>query len=126
LRALLLRRLPAAAVFLKPRIELSVDLDDRFVGAVDGFDAIVRHGQLPDNGWIAKRIAPSRRRLVASPDYLKTHGTPRTIGRSAAAPWNYLFQSRCIGLALPAVGPLVGGAARRGHAGQQRNHHAVQ
>src|SRR5437016_419682 len=44
--------------------------------------------------------------------------------RSGAAPWNYLFQSRCIGLALPAVGPLVGSAARRGHAGQQRNHHA--
>jgi DNA-binding transcriptional LysR family regulator len=72
----------ALSSFLRenPRIELSVDLDDRFVGAVDGFDAIVRHGQLPDNGWIAKRIAPSRRRLVASPDYLKTHGTPRTIG----------------------------------------------
>ena len=47
---------------------------------MDGFDAIVRHGPLPDNGWIAKRIAPSRRRLVASPDYLKTHATPRTIG----------------------------------------------
>jgi DNA-binding transcriptional LysR family regulator len=63
-----------------PRIELSVDLDDRFVGAVDGFDAIIRHGPLPDVGWIAKRIAPSRRMLVASPDYLKTHGTPRAIG----------------------------------------------
>src|SRR6266853_4946422 len=63
-----------------PRIELSIDLDDRFVGAVDGFDAIVRHGPLPDNGWIAKRIAPSSRMLVASPDYLKTYGTPRTIG----------------------------------------------
>jgi DNA-binding transcriptional LysR family regulator len=62
-----------------PRIELSVDLDDRFVGAVDGFDAIIRHGPLPETGWIAKRIAPSRRRLVASPNYLKTHGTPRTI-----------------------------------------------
>jgi DNA-binding transcriptional LysR family regulator len=34
---------------------------------------------LPDNGWITKRIAPSRRTLVASPDYLKTHGIPRTI-----------------------------------------------
>jgi DNA-binding transcriptional LysR family regulator len=63
-----------------PRIELSVDLDDRFVGAVDGFDAIIRHGPLPGVGWIAKRIAPSRRMLVASPDYLKTHGTPRAIG----------------------------------------------
>jgi len=72
----------ALSSFLKenPRIELSIDLDDRFVGPVDGFDAIVRHGPLPDTGWIAKRIAPSRRVLVASPDYLKTYGIPRSIG----------------------------------------------
>jgi DNA-binding transcriptional LysR family regulator len=63
-----------------PRVELSVDLDDRFVGAGDGFDAIIRHGPLPDNEWIAKRFTPSRRMLVASPDYLKKNGTPRTIG----------------------------------------------
>jgi DNA-binding transcriptional LysR family regulator len=62
-----------------PRVELSVDLDDRFVGALDGFDAIIRHGPPPESGWLAKRIAPSRRRLVASPDYLKTHGTPKNI-----------------------------------------------
>ena len=66
-----------------PRIELSVELDDRFVGAVDGFDAIIRHGPLPDNGWIAKRIAPSRRMLVASPDYLKGTGHP-----GPSATWN--------------------------------------
>jgi DNA-binding transcriptional LysR family regulator len=63
-----------------PHIELLVDLDDRFVGAADGFDAIIRHGPLADSGWIAKRFAPSRRILVASPDYLKKNGAPRTIG----------------------------------------------
>ena len=73
---------PALSAFLtqNPRIELSVDLDDRFVGAADGFDAIIRHGPLLDDGWIARRFAPSRRILVASPDYLKTNGTPRTVG----------------------------------------------
>jgi DNA-binding transcriptional LysR family regulator len=72
----------ALNTFLKqnPRIELSVDLDDHFVGATDGFDAIIRHGPLPDSGWIAKRLAPSRRMLVASPEYLRLNGTPRTIG----------------------------------------------
>jgi DNA-binding transcriptional LysR family regulator len=71
----------ALSSFLRenPRVELSVDLDDRFVGALDGFDAIIRHGPPPESGWLAKRIAPSRRRLVASPDYLKTHGTPKNI-----------------------------------------------
>ena len=72
---------PALNSFLSqnPRIELSVELDDRFVSTGDGFDAVIRHGPLPDNGWIAKRFAPSRRMLVASPDYLKKHGTPRTL-----------------------------------------------
>jgi DNA-binding transcriptional LysR family regulator len=63
-----------------PRIELALDLNDRFVGATDGFDAIIRHGPLPNKGWLAKRIAPSRRALVASPDYLRTNGKPRSIG----------------------------------------------
>jgi DNA-binding transcriptional LysR family regulator len=71
---------PALYSFLKqnPRVELSLDLDDRFVGAAEGFDAIVRHGPLPDNNLIVKRLAPSRRMLVASPDYLKRYWAPRT------------------------------------------------
>jgi DNA-binding transcriptional LysR family regulator len=70
---------PALYPFLKqnPGIELSLDLDDRFVGAADGFDAVIRHGPLPDNGLIVKRLASSKRMLVASPDYLKKNGTPR-------------------------------------------------
>jgi len=73
---------PALNSFLKrnPRIELSLDLNDRFVGATDGFDAIIRHGPSPNKEWLAKRIAPSRRVLVASPDYLTTNGMPRTSG----------------------------------------------
>jgi DNA-binding transcriptional LysR family regulator len=73
---------PALNSFLRrnPRIELSLDLNDRFVGATDGFDAIIRHGPLPNKGWLAKRIAPSRRALAASPDYLRTNGMPRSIG----------------------------------------------
>jgi DNA-binding transcriptional LysR family regulator len=78
----LLHLAAALNAFLKqnPRIELSVDLNDRFVGVTEGFDAIIRHGPVPGNGWIAKRFALSRRMLVASPDYLKESGTPRTIG----------------------------------------------
>jgi DNA-binding transcriptional LysR family regulator len=73
---------PALNSFLRhnPRIELSLDLNDRFVGATDGFDAIIRHGPSPNKGWLAKRIAPSRRAPVASPDYLRTNGMPRSIG----------------------------------------------
>jgi DNA-binding transcriptional LysR family regulator len=73
---------PALNSFLRrnPRIELSVELNDRFVGSTDGFDAIIRHGPLPSKGWLAKRIAPSTRALVASPDYLRANGIPKTLG----------------------------------------------
>jgi DNA-binding transcriptional LysR family regulator len=73
---------PALNSFLRrnPRIELSVELNDRFVGATDGFDAIIRHGPLPNKGWTARRIAPSTRALVASPEYLKANGMPKSLG----------------------------------------------
>ncbi len=71
----------AICSFLKqnPRIELTLDLDDRFVNVADGYDAIVRHGPVPDNGLIVKRLAPSKRMLVASPAYLKKNGAPKSI-----------------------------------------------
>jgi DNA-binding transcriptional LysR family regulator len=72
---------PAICSFLKqnPRIELTLELDDRFVNVADGYDAIVRHGPVPDNGLIVKRLAPSKRVLVASPAYLKKNGVPKSI-----------------------------------------------
>jgi DNA-binding transcriptional LysR family regulator len=60
-------------------VELSVELDDRFVGPADGFDLIVRHGPFPDNTWIVKRLAPSKRLLVASPGYLDRQGVPESL-----------------------------------------------
>ena len=70
---------PAIYPFLErhPGIELTLDLDDRRVDATaDGYDAVVRHGPLADSRLIAWRLAPSRRVLVASPDYLARHGAP--------------------------------------------------
>ncbi len=70
---------PALHGFLAehPGIELSLDLDDRFVdAAADGYDAVIRHGQIADNHLVAQRLAASRRILVASPAYLAAHGTP--------------------------------------------------
>ena len=73
---------PALYAFLgeHPGIDLTLDLDDRFVDvAADGFDAVLRHGPVVDNRLVAKRLAVSRRFLVASPDYLSRHGTPSAI-----------------------------------------------
>ena len=70
---------PALYAFLAEHsgIELTLELDDRFVDAAgDGFDAVLRHGPVGDNRLIARRLAKSQRMLVASPDYLSRHGTP--------------------------------------------------
>lgn len=74
---------PALYPFLAahPQIELTLDLDDRFVDvAADGYDAVIRHGPIRDSWLVAVRLAPSRRRLVASPAYLAAHGRPRSLG----------------------------------------------
>lgn len=44
----------------------------------DQFDVCIRFGEPPDARVIARRLAPNRRVLVASPAYLKRHGQPRT------------------------------------------------
>lgn len=73
---------PALYAFLAqhPDIDLSLELDDRFVdAAADGFDAVLRHGPVADSRLVAKRLATSRRVLVASPDYLQRRGTPTSL-----------------------------------------------
>ncbi|RWF40874.1 MAG: LysR family transcriptional regulator [Mesorhizobium sp.] len=74
---------PALYGFLAkhPGIELTLDLDDRFVSIVaDGYDAILRHGPVVDDGpVIVRKLASSRRFLVAAPDYLETFGRPGTV-----------------------------------------------
>lgn len=60
-----------------PRIELELDLNDRRADLVrDGFDMAIRIGHLADSSLVARRIAPARVVLVASPAYLKAYGTP--------------------------------------------------
>ena len=63
-----------------PDLRLQVDLDDEFVDLAAGhFDVAVRIGTLPDSTLIARRIAPNRRVLCASPGYLERFGTPRVL-----------------------------------------------
>ena len=71
---------PALAEFMRdhPRIELDVEFDDRTVDlAGGGYDLAVRIGKLADSSLIARRIAPVRKVLVGSPDYLSRHGRPQ-------------------------------------------------
>lgn len=61
-----------------PRVELDISFDDSTVDLVaGGFDLAVRIGNLPDSSLVARRIAPSRRVVVASPAYLDARGRPQ-------------------------------------------------
>jgi DNA-binding transcriptional LysR family regulator len=71
---------PAIAAYCKryPLVQISLDLNDRLVDVVaEGYDVVIRIAQLRDSSFIAREIAPCRRVLCASPDYLKTYGVPK-------------------------------------------------
>jgi DNA-binding transcriptional LysR family regulator len=73
---------PAIYRFLAehPGIDLTMELDDRIIdAAADGFDAVLRHGPVADNRLVAKRLAKTRRLLVASPAYLARAGFPASV-----------------------------------------------
>lgn len=60
-----------------PGIALDVQFDDRFVDLVgEGFDCAIRIGALADSRLVARRIAQTRRILVAAPAYLARRGAP--------------------------------------------------
>ncbi len=62
-----------------PKLRLSIHLSDNVVDLVsEGFDLAIRIGALDDSRLVARRIAPNRRVLCASPDYLRRRGRPRT------------------------------------------------
>ena len=72
---------PAIAEFAQkyPEVSLQLQLTDSPADFVqDAVDVAVRFGDLPDTRLIARKIAPNRRLVCASPGYLKSHGIPAT------------------------------------------------
>jgi DNA-binding transcriptional LysR family regulator len=62
-----------------PKVELALSLSDRRVSVVDeGFDVAITIAHLEDSSLAARKLAPNRRVVCASPDYLRKHGSPRT------------------------------------------------
>ncbi len=63
---------------LHPDVTLALSLSDRVVDlAAEGFDCAVRVGEMPDSSLVSVRLADNRRLCVATPAYLKRHGTPQ-------------------------------------------------
>lgn len=70
---------PAMAEFMAayPDLSVTMDLNDRRVDLIEeGYDLAVRIADLPDSSLIARKLAPARRVVCASPDYWARHGMP--------------------------------------------------
>lgn len=72
---------PALPDFLARYDELEIDMtmNDRFVDLTEeGFDMAIRIGKLSESSLVARKLAPVRRMVCASPAYLERCGTPQT------------------------------------------------
>lgn len=70
---------PQLSVFAReyPEVEVQLHLTDRPINLVEqGFDAVIRFGEIPDARLTARKIADNRRLVCASPAYLKQNGIP--------------------------------------------------
>ncbi|UTH73593.1 LysR family transcriptional regulator [Chromobacterium sp. IIBBL 290-4] len=89
-----------------PDIELELDFSDRVVDVIEeGFDAVIRIGELRDSRLQARRLGAFRLILAASPAYLAQMGEP-------ASPVD-LPRHRCLHYRFPSSGktqawPLAG------------------
>jgi DNA-binding transcriptional LysR family regulator len=93
------------------RVDLAVD-DQHQNLVIDGVDVALRFGALTDSNATARLLDASPRLLVASPDYLRRAGTPRTpadlaahsviVGPTGGAPsaWSFEQQGRTMSVRI--------------------------
>lgn len=78
---------PALSAFARqyPQVDVQLHLSDRPVNIVEqGFDLMVRFGELSDSRLVARLLARNSRLLCAAPSYLKRAGQPahpRELGK---------------------------------------------
>ena len=128
---------PHLARFMEahPELVVNIVLSDEFTDIVaEGFDLAIRIGELDDSSLVARKLAPVRRILCASPAYIERHGIPETVddlGRHVCLPPaqpRHLEARKPAGFAeLQAAGPadhqFLGGRARGG--ALRRRHRAA-
>jgi DNA-binding transcriptional LysR family regulator len=77
---------PLLPSFLAEHREVTVNLNlnDRVVDVVgEGVDVAIRIASLEDSSLVGVKLADNQRVLVATPAYLKRHGTPQTLAELA-------------------------------------------
>ncbi|MGS1010641.1 LysR family transcriptional regulator [Achromobacter anxifer] len=91
--------LPALSDFHSrfPEVVVDISLDDLIVDVIeDGYDVVLRLGELQDSGLQARSIGPHAFTTCASPAYLARHGIPRTPAD--------LSEHHCIHYRFPTTG----------------------
>lgn len=67
-----------------PEVELDLDFSDRLVDIIeDGFDAVIRSGDLPDSRLVSRLLGPFRFVLCAAPSYVERRGMPESVAALA-------------------------------------------
>lgn len=83
-----------------PEVQLELQLSNRNVDfTADGYDLAIRGRNPPDSGLVARKLEDAVLVVVASPAYLRRHGTPRTL--------ESLQRHECLHFHLPSTGQLV-------------------
>lgn len=71
--------MPTLAAFMRayPEVEIDLDFSDRMVDVIgEGFDAVVRTGEIGDSRLMTRQLGTFHPYLVASPAYVEKHGMP--------------------------------------------------
>jgi len=90
---------PSRAPQAYPNIAVDLSLSDEIVDLyLDRTDVAFRVGRLADSGLMARRVGAARRKIVASPAYLKRNGTPRTA--------DDLARHNCLGFNFRRAAPV--------------------
>lgn len=100
--------IPALARFRKayPLIELDLTFDDRRVEVIEeGYDAVLRSGELPDSSLTFSHLGHYQMILVGAPDYFQEHGIPERP--------TDLKRHTCIQFRFPNTGKLQAWPIRR-------------
>ncbi|MBB3937261.1 LysR family transcriptional regulator [Aureimonas phyllosphaerae] len=88
-----------------PLLHIHTVYSDRFVDLVaEGFDCAVRVGYLSDSELLARRVGPIYGTLVASPDYVREHGSPGSPTEISDHPalmqgtetWQFMVEGRVV------------------------------
>lgn len=85
---------------LYPQVRIDVQVSNRNIDFVaEGFDLAIRGRVQPDSGMVARKLEDAELVVVASPSYLRRHGTPKSI--------ESLQGHDCIQFLLPRTGQPV-------------------